>query len=69
MEDGKTAYGNESRQGHVVIWRGSRAVILLRRGNPHHPYVVAWGYDEEMGDWSHGSYHADLVEALREVTM
>ena len=52
----------------MVIWRGLQAAILLRQANPHHPYVVAWGYDEAAGDWSHGSYHADLVEALREAT-
>ena len=68
MGNAQAAFKEQSKQGYTVIWRGSRAAILLRRSNPYHPYVVAWGYDEEAGDWSHGSYHADLVEALREAT-
>ena len=68
MSDEKAACRDESKQGYVVIWRGLQAAILLRQANPHHPYVVAWGYDEAAGDWSHGSYHADLVVALREAT-
>lgn len=58
-------YTATSKQGYPVIYRGKKAVVLFRQ-TPHQPYVVAHGYNEEQGDWSHGSYVGDLREAMME---
>jgi len=58
-------YTATSKQGYPVIYRGKKAVVLFRQ-TTHQPYVVAHGYDEEQGDWSHGSYLGDLREAMTE---
>lgn len=58
-------FTNTSKQGYPVIYRGQEAVVLFRQ-DAHDPYVVAHGYDEEWGDWSHGSYFDDLRKAMME---
>lgn len=56
-------FTNTSKQGYPVIYRGKKAVVLFRQ-DAHDPYCVAHGYDEEWGDWSHGSYFDDLRKAM-----
>lgn len=54
---------NESKQGFPVIFRGKEADVLFRAGS-REPYVVASGYDPEIGEWSQGTYTDDLNEAM-----
>ena len=53
---------NLDPKGNVVLARfGNDALIF--RGGPYEPYVVASGYDEQTGTWSHGTYYSDLSRA------
>lgn len=53
-------------KGRVVLQRLDRDALLFR-GGAYQPFVVAHGYDERTGEWSHGSYldtAAEAAEAL-----
>lgn len=41
-------------KGHALVFRGEKAV---------EPFVIASGYDPDTGQWSSGSYFADLGHA------
>lgn len=57
-------FHSHSKQGYPVIYRGELAVILFREDCPEYPYVVAYGYSDERGDWSQGLYLDDLEDAI-----
>ena len=64
MKEGGPRFARRSKQGHVVIERNYDRAILLRENNEYEPYVVAWGYDEDTGEWSQGDYYPTLVCAV-----
>lgn len=59
----ETDYSKRSRQGYEVIHRGKRGVVLFRPTNFYEPYVVAHGYDDSTGTWSHGRYLSSYGDA------
>lgn len=54
------SFADRSVNGYPIIYRGEKAPVLFRKGS-FEPYVVAFGYDEDDGDWSHGSYTSDDI--------
>lgn len=49
-------------KGRVVLQRLGRDALLFR-GGAYQPFVVAHGYDERTGSWSHGNYLDTAAEA------
>lgn len=53
-------------KGRIPIAEFDRCALLYRPENTYQPYVVAYGYDKDTGEWSHGSYYGDLGHAFDE---
>lgn len=49
-------------KGRIVLERFGRDALLFR-GGKYQPFVVAHGYDEKTGEWSHGNYLDTVCEA------
>lgn len=47
----------------VVLERRGEDALLFNPSNPRIPFIVAIGYDEESGTWSHGEYFNDVLSA------
>jgi hypothetical protein len=56
----------EKDPNNVVIARAGDNALIYRECNKLTPYIVAYGYNEERGDWCQGSYHDDLGRAYNE---
>lgn len=70
MEKTAHKFAEKSAQGYQIIARGGRNgrnALLFRGLNSHQPYVVAHGYDETSGTWSHGTYLSSLADAVEEL--
>lgn len=53
-------------KGRIPIAEFDRCALLYRPENTYQPFVVAYGYDKDTGEWSHGSYYGDLGHAFDE---
>lgn len=42
---------------------GGRVDALIFRGGNHEPFVYAYGYDAETGEWAQGRYFSDPARA------
>ena len=51
---------------HTVIETKGNDALLLTNLDAPQPYVIAHNYDPGTGEWSQGSYFADLGKAYRE---
>lgn len=49
---------------HVVLQQEGDTALLFR-GGACQPYVIAVGYDAEVGDWSQGHYYTNLPDAAK----
>ena len=72
MHENETVNGIEfDPKGRIVLqyWdsdetHGQPVALLMRWGiERDQPFVVAWGYDKETGEWSQGNYYDNLNEA------
>ncbi len=53
-------------KGRIVLERFGRDALLFR-GGKYQPFVVAHGYDEKTGEWSHGNYLDTVSEAVEKL--
>lgn len=63
-EPKESDFSKSSAQGYRVIARNERAALLFRESCPECAFVVAWGYDDSTGTWSHGNYLSDYSAAI-----
>ena len=49
--------------GKVEVLDTKGDYTLLKRESSYEPYVVAWKFDKERGDWCQGHYFHDKFSA------
>ena len=52
---------------HTVIEFHENDALLFTSLDSPSPYIVAHNYNKETKSWSHGSYHNDLLESIRDL--
>lgn len=55
---------NDSAYGTVAVLLRPKSAAYRAQTGLGDPYVVAYGYDKETGEWSHGYYTSNLSYAL-----
>lgn len=53
-------------KGNVVLKDFGRNAVVFMPDSAHNPYVRAYGYDAETGEWGQGHYTDDLAQAWME---
>lgn len=57
------SFAERSADGYPIIYRGEKALVLLRSESSE-PYLVAFGYDEDEGNWSWAWWTDDILCAV-----
>lgn len=56
------------KEKHVLIDRnGDDALVMHKMNDGSREFIVAHGYDEETGHWSHGSYYDSVASAAADL--
>ncbi len=49
---------------HTILARGTVYTVLRRNVKTPQPFVVAWKYDAQKGDWGQGHYFDTAADAM-----